>query len=251
MARAPKYFTVAPGRARAPAGRAPSIRRVGKQLEPLKPILEPTSRAALVTEAIKAAILAGQIAPGEQLVERTLAERLGVSKTPVREALRSLQNSGLLESYPTRGVIVKHVDANFVQDLYEMRLLLEPEAVKSSVKHFDIGLIAQAREKLALSRRLSEANEFAELSRVNRSFHELLYRPCPNQLLKSSLNGMSDQLAFVAAAGWRILPSWDVERREHDEILQYVSGGDADGAREALMDHIRKAMERLVAHVQQ
>lgn len=103
----------------------------------------------LVTDAIRQAILGGVLAPGEQLVERVIADQLGVSKTPVPEALRSLEASGLLESYPSRGVVVRQANAKLVQDLYDYRLLLEPAAV-----------------------------EWPCRTRINRSFHEGLYDAC-------------------------------------------------------------------------
>lgn len=218
-------------------------------MERLTPLSQPISRMDLVTDAIRKAILGGVLAPGEQLVERVIADQLGVSKTPVREALRSLEASGLLEAYPSRGVVVRQADAKLVEDLYEYRLLLEPAAVRMAVPHRDPADLKQLEAKLDLGRQLGEEQNLTELSRLNRSFHEGLYERCQNELLKSALDGMGDQLAFVAAAGWRANSSWDTERCEHAEILQAVLAGDAVKAGELTYAHIESAWARLLAAI--
>lgn len=215
----------------------------------LSPLSVPVSRTDLVIDALRKAILGGVLAPGEPLVERVLAAKLGVSKTPVREALRSLEASGLLESYPSRGVVVRQVNAKLVEDLYEFRLLLEPDAVRLAVPYQDPAILAQLQQKLDLGRQLGEQGDLTELSRINRSFHEGLYVRSRNRLLKSALDGMRDQLAFVAAAGWRAKSSWEAERLEHAEILRAVVDGDAARAGELTHAHIESAWTRLLAAI--
>lgn len=218
-------------------------------MELLSRLSEPVSRTDLVVDAIRKAILDGVLAPGEQLVERTIAAQLGVSKTPVREALRSLEASGLLESYPSRGVVVRQADAKLVEDLYEFRLLLEPDAVRIAVPLQDLEHLEQLGQKLELGLQLGEREDLTELSRLNRSFHEGLYERCPNQLIKSALDGMRDQLAFVAAAGWRAKSSWDSEWQEHKEILRAIRDGDAARASALTHAHIESAWTRLLAAI--
>lgn len=210
---------------------------------------QPLSRADLAIDAIRKAILGGVFAPGDQLVERTLADRLGVSKTPIREALRSLVSSGLLESHPVRGVVVRRVSAKLVADLYEFRLLVEPTAVQLAVPNRDAALVKQARRTLDKAQRLGGQHDLPELSSINRSFHEMLYDRCPNDLLKSGLNDIRDQLALVAAAGWRAEPSWEFERQEHLEVLEAVAEGDAARAGKLTHGHIDGAWTRLLATI--
>jgi DNA-binding GntR family transcriptional regulator len=91
------------------------------------------SRTLAVLGAIKHAILAGELRPGQSLVETDLAQVLGVSKTPVREALKTLAGAGLVTMSPYRGAAVRTVDDDLARSVYDMRLLLEPEAVRRSV----------------------------------------------------------------------------------------------------------------------
>src|ERR1700728_4415119 len=91
-------------------------------------------RTAAVLEAIKHAILAGELRPGQSLVEAELAQQLGVSKTPVREALKTLAGAGLVTMNPYRGAAVRTVDDALACSIYDIRLLLEPEALRRAVE---------------------------------------------------------------------------------------------------------------------
>ena len=102
----------------------------------LTPVSDPVSRTEIVASRIRAAILQGQLRPGEALVERDLAQMLGVSKTPIREALQALSNTGLVTFTPFKGSAVRVVDQELAWSIYEVRLLLEPEAVRLSTPNF-------------------------------------------------------------------------------------------------------------------
>src|SRR5215469_18551517 len=97
------------------------------------------SRTVAVLEAIRRAILAGELKPGQALVETDLADRLGVSKTPVREALKTLAGAGLVTMSPYKGATVRMVDDVLAHSVYDIRVLLEPEAVRRSVERSAAG----------------------------------------------------------------------------------------------------------------
>src|SRR5436305_15298652 len=94
----------------------------------------PASRTEVVLEEIRRGILTRELQPGQPLVEAELAQRLGVSKTPVREALKILSGSGLVTFSPYKGASVCTVDRDLAQNVFDLRLLLEPEAVERSVR---------------------------------------------------------------------------------------------------------------------
>lgn len=197
------------------------------------------SRTQFVQEEIKRRILTGEFAPGQSLVEAELAARFGVSKTPVREALKTLTGTGLVVTSEYKGVTVRRVDAGMAREIYDVRLLLEPEAVRRSVRRG--ALSDAAREALD---RAGEAGDPAERSLANREFHRALYAPCGNPLLTRMLDEVRDQAALVSAVAWAADPSWEREAREHREILRLVVAGDADGAADALYDHIASFVRR-------
>jgi DNA-binding GntR family transcriptional regulator len=192
-------------------------------------------RTAAVLNAIKRAILAGELRPGQSLVEAELAQRLGVSKTPVREALKTLAGAGLVTMSPYRGATVRAIDADTARAIYDMRLLLEPEAVRRAV----LGAAGQAdaAARAALDR-ADAASDEAERSLANREFHRALYLGCGNPLLVGVLDDLRDQTALVSAAAWQQEPSWRQEAGEHRAILAAAAAGDADHAARLVAAHI-------------
>lgn len=218
----------------------------------IAPLAGRSSRSDQVYVALREALLAGAFTPGDQLREGEIAAQLGVSKTPVREALSRLRAKGLLKASSTRGILVTQIDDDTLKHLYEIRALLEPEAVRQALPQVDDKLISQGRRLLADAQRYSERRDFNALSRSNRDFHELLYTRCENKQLQRILNDMRDQLQFIAASGWRgTSPSWELEHSEHTAILDAVAQRDSDRAAGLSKDHIENSMARLLAHDKQ
>jgi len=212
------------------------------------------SRTEAVLEAIKHAILAGELRPGQSLVETELAQMLGVSKTPVREALKTLAGTGLVTMSPYRGATVRAIDPESAAAIYDLRLLLEPEAVRRAVQahaahadgvqadgvqagaaRADAGPWAAARVALGAS---GAATDQAQRSLANREFHRALYVTCGNSLLVKSLDDLRDQTALVSALSWEQAPSWQQEAAEHQAILTAARAGAAAQAAALLRAHI-------------
>ena len=215
-------------------------------------------RTAAVLEAITRAILTGELPPGRSLVETELAAALGVSKTPVREALKTLAGTGLVTMSPYRGATVRAIDDASARQIYDMRLLLEPEAVRRAVaahgsahhgasanhgasahhgaaNHGPGGMLAAAREALE---RADAAPDQAARSLANREFHRALYLDCGNPLLTGTLDSLRDQTALISVAAWQQAPSWRQEAGEHRAILAAAADGDAERAAGLLAAHI-------------
>jgi DNA-binding GntR family transcriptional regulator len=198
------------------------------------------SRTVVVLDAIKHAILTGELKPGQSLVETDLAAVLGVSKTPVREALKTLAGAGLVTMSPYRGAVVRMVDDEHARHIYDLRLLLEPEALGRAIA---VGHDWQAA-RLAL-RRAATAADQAERSLANRDFHRELYAGCLNPLLTGVLDDLRDQTALVSAAAWRHDPaSWEREAQEHVAVLSAAEAGDARLATGLLRAHIESFVRR-------
>jgi DNA-binding GntR family transcriptional regulator len=127
------------------------------------------------------------------------------------------------------------------REVYDVRLLLEPEALRRSVRRG--GSLAAARDAL------DRADEAAERSLANREFHRALYLPCGNPLLVRMLDEVRDQAALVSAVAWAADPSWEREAAEHRETLRLALDGDADGAARALHSHIASFVHRAFPRV--
>lgn len=192
------------------------------------------SRTEAVLDAVKHAILVGELKPGQPLVETELAARLGVSKTPVREALKTLAGTGLVIMSPYKGASVREVDQALARSVYDMRLLLEPVAAARTAAN---GRRSWDGAEAALDR-ADRAADSAERSLANRDFHRVLYAGCGNPLLVGSLDELRDQTALVSSAAWAVRPSWEMEAREHREILRAAQSGKPALVGDLLRDHI-------------
>ncbi|MFB9683983.1 GntR family transcriptional regulator [Amycolatopsis plumensis] len=203
----------------------------------------PVSRTDFVRDAIKEAILSGEFGPGETLVEAEVGALLGVSKTPVREALRILAGSGLVTMSTYKGAAVRVMDAESAYTVYDLRALVEPEAVRRAVERgSDFGA---ARQVLAGVETGAAAGDRAKASLANRLFHRALYAGCGNPLLVEVLDGLRDQAALITVTGWGISPTWQGEAAEHRAILNAAESGNARQTEHLLRKHITDFIDRI------
>ena len=201
------------------------------------------SRTEAVLDAVKHAILTGRLAPGQPLVETELAAQLGVSKTPVREALKTLAGAGLVTMSPYKGASVRTVDEALAHSVYDIRVLLEPEAVRRSAARGETEGGSWAAAEAALDA-ADRASDRADRQQANREFHRTLYAGCGNELMVGILDGLRDQTALVSTTVWTRNASWEQEAGEHRAILEAIEAGRADVAAGLLEEHIRAFVDR-------
>jgi len=210
----------------------------------LPPLGESTTRTDLVVESIRTAILSGQLRPGQDLVERRLAEALGVSKTPVREAFIVLTRSGLLTTSQNRGVTVRQLALRDVRHVYEQRALLEPWAVLR-MEPLDAAGIDEAQRAIDDADRSAAQGDLVQRALAGRRFHRSLYSRCENDLVVAALDDLQD-LTSLAIMGvlWDRWPVWQEESREHQDLLDLAKAGDREGASELMRAHIQRSIDR-------
>jgi DNA-binding GntR family transcriptional regulator len=207
-------------------------------------LLPASSRTGLVVEALRRSILTGELPAGQPLVETELARRFGISKTPVREALKTLVGAGLVTMSEYKGATVRVVDEEMARSVFDVRSLLEPVAVARTVdRGLDLDLAQDALD------RASSAKDEAERSLANRDFHQLLYSNCGNPVLMDMLDGLREQTALISVNAWIQQPSWETEAAEHAEILAAARNGDAGRAAELVLNHIRSFEVRAVGQI--
>jgi DNA-binding GntR family transcriptional regulator len=197
--------------------------------------------------AIRGLIVSLELAPGALIDERELIERLGIGRTPVREALRRLAQEQLVEVYPRRGMFVTPVDARALARLSEVRAVLEPEAARLAA-----GRATDAdREELALL--LSELDAGgSELIDLDERIHRAVYRAAHNDLLESTL----EQYYVLALRIWSIGLDRAHELEEavaaHRALLEAIHDGDGDRAAATMRAHVEnfeQAMHRVLLSV--
>jgi DNA-binding GntR family transcriptional regulator len=201
--------------------------------------LRTRSRADLVYNSLRDAIWEGRFAHGERLREEEIGRALGVSRTPVREALQRLQQRGLLVIGPGRGLVVAELTRQQVLELYAMREILEGSAARFAARHAnpaEIGILYHLQRELA-----GAADDAIALIKLNRRFHQTIYEAAHNQYLTQALETLHDSLALLHSTTFR-MPS---RRRESDDehltIVAAIERGDADEAERAARLHIQQA----------
>ena len=196
----------------------------------------PPTRAAWVDQQLRRAILTGVLPPGEKLHGERLAEQWGVSPTPLRESFQRLAGEGLVVIEPQRGARVAPIDAAAAIDVYEIRILLDPAALRSSMRAA-AGDRSFAAEVAAAADRLERRHaSLLAFHDAHRDFHLALVSRCPNALLRRQVAHLLDQSQryHVIAAG---AAGRDV-RGEHRALATAVASGDTRAAVRQLTAHL-------------
>ncbi|MBN8290817.1 GntR family transcriptional regulator [Rhodobacter sp. NTK016B] len=189
---------------------------------------------------ILAAIDDGVYRPGDRLVESELAERFGVSRTPIREALQRLETQSLL-SRDGRSLIVASLDHNQLAELYVVRAQLEGLAARLASKHASIEEVRVLRDMVAEDKRL--VDDPKSLSRANKRFHKQIHLASHNRFLVQQLDLVHRSMALLATTSLEAEGRGRTALEEHAAIVEAIARGDGDAADKALRDHISRAFE--------
>ncbi|KEA61657.1 Transcriptional regulator, GntR family [Marinobacterium lacunae] len=197
--------------------------------------------AAVAYERIIEAIRSGALQPGGRVVETDLANWLGISRTPVREALRRLESEGLICSTPHQGMTIAALDYQAVIELYQMREVLEASAASLAAKHASEPELYTLREIVNQER--NQADDPEARARLNEAFHQTLYRAAHNRYLLKALSGFRDSLTLLGRTTYAIEGRSNSALEEHEELLSAIEARDSDMAEEAARRHIRSAQK--------
>ncbi len=189
---------------------------------------------------ILAAIDEGVYRPGDRLVESELAERFGVSRTPVREALQRLETQSLL-TRDGRSLIVASLDHNQLAELYVVRAELEGLAARLAARHATVEEVRVLRDMVATDRALID--DPRALSRANKRFHKQLHLASHNRFLVQQLDMVHRSMALLATTSLEAEGRGSAALEEHAAIVEAIACGDGDAAEKALQAHISLAFE--------
>lgn len=190
-------------------------------------------------QAILDAIREGVYAPGERLREEDVAERLGVSRTPVREALGRLQEKGLLQAAPGRGLEIATLDTERVFELYAMRGELEAVVARFAAQHATEAEIAHLER---LNAQFSACGSPEEAARVNRAFHARLYAAARNRYLRAAVEDLHETVALLSRTTFTQDGRREIAVGEHAGIIAALAGRDAQAAADAARRHIARSL---------
>jgi DNA-binding GntR family transcriptional regulator len=203
------------------------------------------SRAALVFETLESEILSGVCPRGTLLTELKLCDRMGVSRTPVREALHRLKQEGLVEE-TTHGVVVRGVSEQDLTDIYEVRRRIEGYATRLCAERITEAQLAELREVVELQDFYTARGGAAHIRDADTRFHELVYRYCGSEVLHSMLTELHRKVQRFRKISVENSERAKVAVREHAAILRALEAHDGNEAERLSVLHIDNAKSGII-----
>lgn len=197
-----------------------------------------TSKKQIAYQQIKNMIMNGEITKDSPLVERQLCDKLGISRTPIREALRELANDGLVELIDGKGVYVKRIEFRDMVEIFEMREALERMAVKLFVERADKEAVDVLKEYMDKQEEAYKDDEHAVFMEMDMKIHSHIAQEAQNKRLEVAINNIYDQIMQIAVSVRDDQKIRDMAISAHRKILKAVLDRDSEAAQKALVEHV-------------
>ncbi len=195
---------------------------------------------------IRDEIILGKLDGRQHLTENYFAERFGISKSPVREALNRLESEGLITIVPRRGAFVAELSAHDIEEIFELREALEPMVIRDAVLNDKV--LSHMRAAVMSAGQFREQNDKANYIRADASFHTTLVDASSNSRLKKILENMRNQMLIVRSRTFELSSHTSV--KQHQGILDAIEARNREHAANLMAEHIRTVRARLVSHLQ-
>lgn len=213
------------------------------ELENIDLLHERKSLGQHVFENLRQAIIKGELPPSKRLVENQIAEKLNISRTPVREAIHKLEREGLLEKLPRGGFIVPDLTRENVEETFGIRSVLEGYAARLAATLHQGNELDPFEHKLDEYQRYLESGQMDALLKINTDFHDLLYSLSKSQKLIKMINDLRDQIYQFRRI---ILSNQELAKKSHEDhrlMMKYIRNRDADGVERLVREHILRGQE--------
>ncbi len=217
-----------------------SEKKLHLELNSYKPLRE------IVFEVIRESILSGRFAPGERLMETQLAEELGVSRTPVREAIRKLELEGLVVMVPRRGAYVASMSVRDISETFEIRSALEGLAAKLAVDKITADELEAMEVTVLRMSKSIDNKDLTELVEIDEEFHDILVKASRNQRLTQMISLLREQIKRFRRASLSTLERQSLILGEHRQILEAIAERATDKAQRLVEEHISNAEDSLL-----
>jgi DNA-binding GntR family transcriptional regulator len=217
--------------------------------QPLRAVggLQAPSLVTMAAEEIRKKILAGELEPGDRLIEERLTEELEISRPPLREALRLLENEGLIDRLPRRGTFVRTLTNQDVDEILSVRSALERLAFETGIPVADPARLEPARRALAEMERCAREEDRGALVQAGYAFHSALIRIAGNSLLESIYASVQQRILLCMArnliARERFYEGLTEHAARHRHLFELVEKGDPDAALAELAVHGERSFE--------
>ncbi|MEG6617164.1 GntR family transcriptional regulator [Peptococcaceae bacterium 1198_IL3148] len=220
-------------------------RLVPIKLDNYKPLRE------IVFETLRDAIITGKLRPGERLMEIQLAEEMGVSRTPVREAIRKLELEDFVVMVPRKGAYVAGVSLKDIADVFEVRAALEGLAASLAAERITDEELDMMERSIVSINEVSQGENIDKVVESDIDFHDLLYRAARNEKLISIITNLKEQLQRFRATSLAVTGRTKIAVEEHKQIVEALSERNAELARELAQQHIENAENVFLASLEE
>jgi DNA-binding GntR family transcriptional regulator len=204
---------------------------------------DPGNTPDLIANALRNAILQGRYKANQHLRQDRIAEELGVSKIPLREALVQLKAEGLVSFMPNRGAVVTELSAKEVDEIFTMRIALETKALERAIPNLRPADFIRAKSVLEILQKEEDRTQWSEL---NWEFHATLYQASQMPRLLSTIQTLHNNVTRYLIIYLDRLSAQDISQKEHLSIFNACQKQDIDAAIKQLSTHLRKASKRLM-----
>lgn len=197
----------------------------------------------VVFHTLRTAILKGDLKPGERLMELQLAAKLGVSRTPIREAIRMLEQEGLAITIPRKGAEVAKMTEKDMEDVLQIRSALEELAVRLSCQKITAAELTELQAAMDQFEEMTKADDIAEVARADVNFHDVLYKASDNPKLLGLLNNLREQMYRYRVEYLKDRTIYPQLIEEHHHMYEALREKDADKAAAYTRKHLENQAE--------
>ena len=192
----------------------------------------------VVFNTLREAILKGDLKPGERLMELQLAAKLGVSRTPIREAIRMLEQEGLAVTIPRKGAEVAQITEKSLRDVLEVRRALEELAVQLACDRMDEEGVRELRAAAETFESILNSDDITQIAQADVAFHDIIYAATDNRRLIQLLNNLREQMYRYRVEYLKREEAHPQLIAEHAAIIEYISKGEKKAATDIMCKHI-------------
>ena len=210
--------------------------------------LDRSNLAIEVANILRESITTGDFPPGMHLVEIPMAQKLGISRGPLREALRILETEGMIKSFPGRGSFVTQISERNIREVYSLRCILETEAIKLAIKNSTPEDIEKLDEILEAMFAAAKKDDTKEVILLDFQFHTQIWTMADHTLLKDILEGFNTQIKRYVAVQTTLYEDLTKGISDHKNILDALRNQDEKAAIELIYKHLEVASNRVIEH---
>jgi DNA-binding GntR family transcriptional regulator len=217
-------------------------------LDSKEEIFQGKSLSGFVFNHIREDILSGKYTENEELKEIAIGKELGVSRTPVREALRQLELEGLVQIIPNKGAKVVGISIKDVKDIYEIRSMLEGLCVKKAIENINEDVILELDEILDLSDYYMQKGKFDAVLELDNQYHETIYKAANSKMLRHTLSDFHHYLERMRKTTLQDKTRVEHSNNEHRELAEAIKAKDIEKAMFLADKHIKNTMNNIENH---